>query len=548
MRVYDFIAKYLKERGINRFFGYQGGAVTPLIDAMVLSGLQYVQCYQEQASGFAADAYARLTQNCSVTVVTNGPGATNLVTAIANAHLDSVPSLFITGQVNTTDLKDKDRRQNGFQEIDTISMVRPFTKYAKQITQVSDVKYSLDKAFKEALSARKGAVVLDIPMDILMSEIDCSQIMMSQINSYPLVSEQSVDETIQLLRSSKRPLLLVGGGVRLSGAENELSKFVDKTAIPTVKTLTGLDVYTSSDIGFSGNYGVFSANMALQNADVILALGTRFAKRQVGKNISQYAPHAKIIHVDIDETELAHFSFANLSIHADIRNFLQIVNKKADFKTPEKWLLEIKQIKEKYATIYDKEEFLPVQIVKEIAKYVLSDSIITVDVGQNQMWVAQGWLLKKGQRILSSSGLGCMGYSLPAAIGSCFANPEKTVISFTGDGGLQMNLQELQSVCTHNLPIKIFVFNNHSLGMIRESQMKYHNSRFVGTENGYGVPDLKKLAFAYGINYFQWQKDIICDVLERPGPSIIEIPLPQRVSRAMTRFDFPEIYEENAYE
>lgn len=545
MRVCDYIALFLKQNDIDCFFGYQGGAVTPLIDAMTIAGLRYIQCYHEQASGFAAEAYARLTKKCSVTVVTNGPGATNLVSAIAQAHLDSIPCLFITGQVNTFDLKEKDVRQNGFQEIDAVSMARPLTKYAKQITGVSEVGDILREALDAAYSGRKGAVLLDIPMNILMSETDDSAIKETKTASVFSADEQKTAQALSLLRFAKRPLILIGGGVRLADAEDELERFVNKTALPTVKTLMGFDIRTTTEIGFSGNYGGFAANLAVQSADVILALGTRFAKRQVGKDIKQYAPNAQIIHVDIDDMELKHSAFTHLKIHADIKAFLNKAIELAEFKAPKEWLSEIDQLKEKFAPLYTQKEFQPVGIVKEISDLAPADAVITTDVGQNQMWVAQGWTLKKGQRFLTSGGLGCMGYSLPAAVGACFAYPERPVICFSGDGGFQMNMQELQSVSATRLPIKIFIFNNNSLGMIREAQMKYHDSRFVGTKVGYGVPDLEKLAFAYGIAYHLFEKSSLPTILNSNSPALIEIDFPAEVSRAMTRFDFPEIYGGN---
>lgn len=529
MKGCDYISKLLLSAGVTHVFGYQGGAVTPLIDAFARAGLKYVQCRHEQASGFAADAYARLTGKCGVVVVTNGPGATNVITAVANAHLDSVPVLFITGQVNVSDMKTENVRQNGFQEIDTVSMAKPVTKYAARIMEKSVLRNEFSKAFRIACSGRKGAVLIDLPMNLLFEDIP--DIMPSQ---EPEVGTELDDETAQtvakMLKRAERPVIVAGGGIRSAGAEKELAAFVRKTKIPVVRTLMGYDIYTQTDAGFSGNYGLPCANNALYHADLILALGTRFAKRQIGKNIKDYAPAAKIVHIDIDPAEFGHVVRPDIAVYGDLTDFLKKMNRlliKPDLK---KWTAQINKWK--------KERFSskPVDIVRRISRSAPSNCVVTTDVGQNQMWVAQGWQLKNGQRFLTSGGLGCMGFSLPAAIGAAFAK-KRNIIAFTGDGGLQMNLQELQTVAERKLPIKLFVFNNNSLGMIAEGQMKYHDSRFVGTKTGYSCPDLKKTASAFGLDYVRFNGCDLEKTLKSNKPVLIEIPLKDKVTRAFTRLD-----------
>lgn len=529
MKGCDYISKLLLSEGVTHVFGYQGGAVTPLIDAFARAGLKYVQCRHEQASGFAADAYARLTGKCGVVVVTNGPGATNVITAVANAHLDSVPVLFITGQVNVSDMKTENVRQNGFQEIDTVSMAKPVTKYAARIMEKSVLRNEFSKAFRIACSGRKGAVLIDLPMNLLFEDIP--DIMPSQ---EPEVGTELDDETAQtvakMLKRAERPVIVAGGGIRSAGAEKELAAFVRKTKIPVVRTLMGYDIYTQTNAGFSGNYGLPCANNAIYQSDLILALGTRLAKRQVGKCFADYAPAAKIVHVDIDKAELEHVVRPDIAICCDVSVFLKKMNALAVMTNIKRWTVQIEQWKK------EKLPSKPVDIVRKISAFAPAKCVVTTDVGQNQMWVAQGWQLKKGQRFLTSGGLGCMGFSLPAAIGAAAAG-SKRIIAFTGDGGLQMNLQELQTVAEQKTPVKLFVFNNHSLGMIAEGQMKYHNGRFVGTKNGYSVPDLGKTALAFGWKYARYDSCDIKQILESKASVLVEIPLKDKVTRAFTRLD-----------
>lgn len=546
MRGCDYIAKYFADKGLKHCFGFQGGAITPLIDALALKEIEFVQSYHEQASGFAAEAYARVNQDIALAVATNGPGATNFVSAIANAYLDSTPCIFITGQVNTTDIKTANVRQNGFQEVDTVEMVKPITKYAQTVLSVNDIKYELDKALDIASSGRKGCVLLDFPLNILMSEVDEKQFKIYIPQKYDInISEQQITQAVELLQGAKRPLVLIGGGVRLSDSQDELKKFLQKSEIPSVSSLMGQDVFAPTHYGFSGLYGQTYANLAILNADVILILGSRLSKRQFGKELDAYAPHAKLIQVDIDENELPHVISPFISIHANLKNFLIQFNQQISKIDCEQWKAQLKKWHIQYQQhVYVNGSFDPVKYVEEIAQNTPSDAIITTDVGQNQMWVAQGWQLKNGQRILTSGGLGCMGFSLPAAIGAQIAAPNKNVIAFMGDGGLQMNIQELQAIAQHRLPIKIVVFNNQSLGMIQEMQHKYMGNRYVGTKQGYSCPDLQKIASAYGICYIKYDSNWH-DIMSCTGPVLVEIALDKNnPTRVLIRYDKNAVYQQ----
>ena len=545
MRVCDFIAEYFYQKSLKYYFGFQGGAVTPLIDSMYQKGIRFFQSYHEQAGGFSADAYARISGELSVVMATNGPGATNLVSAVANAYLDSIPVLFITGQVNTTDIRKEGIRQNGFQEVDNVSIMQPITKYATQIQKTEDVLYELEKAIDIATSGRKGSVLVDIPLNILMSEInesDFKQYKKSKIQYK--TDKKDIDATLQMMQEAKRPVILVGGGVRSCMATDLVKELSQKTNIPVVSTWMGFDVHTPSKYGVSGLYGQTYANLALFNADFVLVLGSRFAKRQIGASFEKYVS-GSIVQVDIDETELTHNHQPDLLVHADIADFLKgLLSHKLPI-CPSDWTKRLQDWKEKY----DNDVFVngtedPVLYVRNISLNADKNTIISTDVGQNQMWVMQGWQLKDGQRVLTSGGLGCMGFSIPAAIGAQLANKKATVIAFCGDGGFQMNVQELQTIATNNLPIKIIVFNNNSLGMIQENQDKYMGGRFCGTKEGYAAPDFEKLAKAYGLKYLRYEDENPANFLEEKGACLVEIKLDAPVTKLMKRYDRNDVYEQ----
>jgi Thiamine pyrophosphate-requiring enzymes [acetolactate synthase, pyruvate dehydrogenase (cytochrome), glyoxylate carboligase, phosphonopyruvate decarboxylase] len=553
MKVAEYVAKYLRNRGVSRFFGFQGGAITPLIDAMVCEKMEYIQNYHEQASGFAAEAYARITENFSVVVVTNGPGVTNIVSSIANAYLDSTPLVVIAGQVNVADMKNsRDIRQNGFQEVDSISIVKAITKYAVTVKDVSEIKYELDKAISIAQSGRKGSVFIELPLNIIMSDVDENILVGNKEGKgNGIIIESQIKFAVDLINNSKKPVIIAGAGVRLGGAVEELDEFTKKTNIPVVTTLMGGDVVTENNYGKAGLYGETFANLAIRHSDLLLVLGSRLAKRQIGKEIQGYAPQARIIHVDIDENELFHVVDADVKICSDVRAFLKILNKKALKPNTLEWREKLEKWKMKFLnnTCVNAQGLDPVVAVKKISNFTDKETIITADVGQNQLWVAQGWTFKAGQRLLTSGGLGCMGFSLPASIGAQFADESKNVLAFMGDGGFQMNIQELETISLYGLPIKIIVFNNNSLGMIQEMQYKYFSNRLVGTKDGYGVPDIEKLSNAYKIRYVKVKTsdnvDDLQEILNSKESCLIEIELSQSPTRLLIRYDEDNIYQKN---
>lgn len=551
MVVVDYIAKYLRDIGVKHIFGYQGGGISPLIEALSnTEGLNYVQLYQEQGAGFAADAYGRISQKLGVCLVTNGPGVTNLISSIANAQFDYSPCLFFTGQVNVPDINEVDGvRQNGFQEVDTEKIVRSVTKYFVSIRKKNDIKYELNKAISIAMKSPRGAVVVELPLDIQKAEVNDAE-----LRDYSDEDEQEIIPDLSLfieqLKQSSRPLLLVGGGVRASlGSEELLEEVVKTTGLPVVCSLQGLDIYTANNYGFSGLYGSIYANLALYNADVIIGLGCRFSKRQIGI-LNKYSKSACYIQVDKNEKELSRVIPA-INYKCDISSFLKTILNLIrsdhyiyDYK---KWNEELASFKARYTDDIELNKNLvqPVIFVEHLSKYIDSEANIILDVGQNQMWCAQGLLLKKGQRIITSAGLGCMGYSLPASIGAYFAKKAKT-FAFMGDGGFQMNMQELNYIGVNKLPIKIFVFNNNSLGMIQEVQMKFQNQHYIGTKIGYNAPDFQKLADAYAIDYYLISEneigDVIKDKIASDNPVLFEICIKDNPSRLLNKYDVLDLY------
>jgi len=555
MNVAEYIAEQLKKR-VEHIFGYQGGAILKLVDSMVEAGMQYVQTYHEQAAALAADAYARVTGGLGAAIATSGPGATNLVTGIANAYFDSIPVLFITGQDYTSSINgDKMARQNGFQAVDVVGICRPITKYAKLIMTAEEVPFELEKALYMAFEGRPGPVLLDIPIDIQFKEIEVAAV---PVFSPPITTgiqgdavKSAADNVMRRLKAAKRPVILAGGGIRLANAINEFKDFADRTAIPVVTTLNALDCYEKAH-SFSGLYGNTSANLIINNADVLLVLGSRLGLRQVSKFKNDYT-NASVIQVDIDPYEQNRGLDSEFFVHSHLKPFLAAINELCCDQDPlasVSWLEAVRGWDEKYLanSRVNDDGVDPVALVATLTSLCTDDAIFTSDVGQNQMWVGQGFHVKGEQRLLNSSGHGAMGFSLPAAIGAKIAAPGRQVIAFTGDGGLQMNIQELLTLAHRRLGIKCVVFNNNTLGLMREVQGLYFGSRFYGScEKDFICPDLKGLAGAYGLNYVsitdEKQVDNLASCLADSEPWIIDVKVGIN-SKVINRYDEKHVFEQ----
>lgn len=518
MKVATFIAKFLKSKQIDTVFELQGGMITRIIDELHnQGGIKIVSVHHEQAAAMAADAYARVKNIPGVALATSGPGATNLITGIGNCFFDSVPAIFITGQVNLNEQKaDRPIRQLGFQETDIVSIIKPITKAAYSVKRAADIPNIFEQAYNISLQGRPGPVLIDIPMDIQNGECDESiEFIDSNIEySDNKEIEDFISKLQQELKNSKKPLLLLGRGVRVANLVSEIRHFIEKLNIPVVMSLNGIDSIpydNKNRIGFIGSYGNRWANYALGVSDLLLVLGSRLDLRQTGADIPTFTKGKKIFHVDIDKGELNNRIESFAVLNSDLKIFLQQIskNKFEPLSNPE-WLEEINQQKNKKNDIMELNSIKGINpnifIHKLSSKSKLAKAF-TTDVGNNQMWAAQSIEINAEQLFLSSSGMGAMGYSLPAAIGSCFAFGIKPIVSISGDGGFQINIQELQTIVRNNLPIKIVIMNNHSLGMIRQFQDSYFNSCYQSTVWGYNSPDFSKIAEAYGIESFSIDKN-----------------------------------------
>lgn len=540
MKTSDYIVEYLIDKGITDVFGYPGGMVTHLMDSFSKYQNQITVhvTYHEQGAAMAACGYAQVSGKTRVAYATSGPGATNLITGIANAYMDSTPTLFITGQVNSFEQKGNMKvRQRVFQETDIVSMVSPVTKYAVQVNDATKVKYYLDKAFYIANHGRKGSVLLDIAMDVTRTDID-----VGGLEGFVPVDEGEkevdVDKLLPIIHRSKRPVVLIGNGI--DRKEREWKKTINSLGIPVVSSMIAVDVQEglNSFYGFIGAYGDRTANFVFAKSDLVISIGARLDVRQVGAKRDNFAPESTLIRVDIDEGELRYKIRDNeIDIVADACTFLNGILSKWPSSDYSSWLNACNQIKD---VLYGHDDRNSNRFVREISKHIPEGSIITTDVGQNQVWVAQSFDVKKGQRILLSGGHGAMGYSLPASIGATIASGN-VVYSFNGDGGIQMNIQELQFNAREQLSIKTILFNNNALGMIRHFQEMYFKGDYYHTTpvGGFTSLDLKKLVVAYHMDYWTDKNendiDDLKDIFTTKKPELIEMLL------NLNTFVFPKL-------
>lgn len=532
MKASDYIVEFLIAYGIKDVFGYPGGTVTHLMHSLnkYKDSISTHLLYHEQAVAFAACSYAEsYDYHFGVAFATSGPGATNLMTGICNAYFDSLPVLFITGQVNSEDvLPDVQVRQVGFQQTDIVSMVDSFTKYSHYVTSSEDLRNALDEAIHQMWFGRPGPVLLDIPMNVFRMDIQHIDGEKRGTNSIKISRSYNLDKVHRVISDAKRPVVILGHGVHLSGAQEIVKKFLRKSQLPVVSSMLAVDILSRDNhqyYGFIGAYGDRAANFIVAKSDLLICLGTRLDIRQTGRDRTKFAPEAKIIRVDIDDNEL------NYEVHKDDIKILSDLNEvikelcKKEYDSKEKWLQVCNVIRTELKPY--EPDFIYNHIISEISFHIPDGLHITTDVGQNQVWVAQSFMCKPSQRILFSGGHGAMGYSLPAAIGCAYASL-KPVISISGDGGFQMNIQELQTIVRDNLPIVMVVINNKSLGMIRHFQEMYFDSEFSMTveDGGYSSPDFKKIADAYGIQYYKIcspedvRHEMFCDIR---NPKLIEI-------------------------
>ncbi len=536
MKISDYIVEFLIKVGVTDCFGYPGGSVTNILDSINKrrDKIHAHVTYHEQGAAFAACGYSVTSGKIGVAYSTGGPGCTNLVTGIAHAYFDSIPVLFISGNVNRYESKGNlELRQRGFQEANNVEAVGAFTKYAAYVDEPRKIKYYMEKAYSIAMDGRKGPVFLDLPMDIQRAEIN--PVELEGYNNVEMQLDNSEKELfreviVNELLKSKRPCVLLGNGIRDEKSKEIVREFIKKYNIPYFTSMIAFDILGPNkyNIGFLGAYGTRAANFAAAKSDLIIALGSRMDIRQVGAQRESFAPNAQIIRVDVDEGELKY------KVHTDEKGFCMDVTDATDVikeiniqKDYTEWLNICSEISYKLKK-YDNNS--PNDYIAAISSFFPSNSIITTDVGQNQVWVAQSLQLKEKQRVLFSGGFGAMGHALPSAIGAYYGSNHRPIICICGDGGLQMNIQELQYIFREKLPIKIIVFNNNALGMIRHFQEMYFDSVFFQTkpEGGYSSPDFVKIAEAYGLKAKKIETideitDNADDIIDDAMPFLLEI-------------------------
>lgn len=541
MKASDHITQVLVDNGVTHVFEMIGGMITHLIDSIASDGrIQLVSMHHEQGAAFAADGYGRIRGVPGVSMATSGPGATNLITGIGSCYFDSVPAVFITGQVNRHELK-KERgvRQLGFQETDIVPMVRPVTKSAVRIDDPNCFSEQVRNSFAIAKAGRPGPVLIDIPMDVQRLDVPTPELAKAADPIKPNHSE--VENIWRLVGQAKRPLILVGGGIRSAIAQTQLEACIHLAQVPVVHSLMGVDCLPSENrlrTGMIGSYGNRWANLIVAQADLLLVLGSRLDVRQTGSDPAAFAGEKKILHVDCDPSEVANRVPVHARIITDLRAFLevsQICLATMKIHVDEGWIQAGLALRHSNPDNGECKvapgKINPNQWIRELSQASHQAGTVAVDVGQHQMWAAQSWEIAKGQRFITSGGMGSMGYALPAAIGAYYANPTPVVV-IAGDGGFQCNIQELETIKRGNIPLKIVVLNNHCHGMVRQFQESYFNGRYRSTVEGYSAPDFVKVAQAYGIDAMRIQLDqemaaglawLWADPLQ---PALLEVDIP----------------------
>lgn len=516
MKASDYIASFIQQQGVHVVYGYIGGMITHLVDSIASTpGMQFVQTYHEQSAAFAAEGYSIENAKLGVAIATSGPGATNMITGIADAWFGSIPVLYITGQVNSYEYKyDKPIRQQGFQETDIVSVVKPITKYAALVDKAENLRYELEKAVHLAQSDRKGPVVLDICMDVQRAEI-----IPEKLRGYiPEDNDQQrgydISQISGMIVNAKRPMLLLGAGAQSENSKCLVAEFLKETQIPAVCSLMGLGVVDtdySYYLGLLGSYGNRCANKAMQNVDLLIAVGTRLDTRQTGAKYESFVEHGNIIHVDIDSNELTSHRLQNRMIVCDSAEhfFERILAERSEIHDYTEWHQQIDGLKAKYSQKAEVDGYVPnkspYRLMDKINEYAKDTDVFVADIGHNQMIAAQTLRVKGNQKFVTSGGLAPMGFSLPISAGITMANPKRRAISINGDGGFHMASQTLMLISQYNLPVIAFIVNNESLGMITQFQTLYFEKRMNATtkEGGYKTPDFQRLAEAYGLKYYR---------------------------------------------
>ena len=537
MRAVDAIMECLKAEGVESVFGIPGGANLPTYDALYDAGIRNILCRHEQGAGHAAEGYAKASGRVGVALATSGPGATNLVTAIADAMLDSVPTVFLTGQVRT-DLMGTD----GFQEADTVGITMPVVKHSFQVLDPREIPHMVHEAFYIARTGRPGPVLVDVPQDLSRADIryDPSEAQKVDLPGYKNFVEGNAKQirlAAKALANARRPIIYAGGGVINGNAAQELTDLVLTGGFPVTCTVMGLGGFPAPHdqwLGMLGMHGTRTANYAMDNADLIVAVGARFDDRITGK-LSEFAPRAKFVHIDVDPAEISKNVPAHIPIVGDCKRILPKLMAEyraleADRARMDDWWRQLREWQDQYPLKYESSkegEIPPQRMIQAMYEVTGGDAIVTSDVGQHQMWCAQYFHFSKPRRWINSGGLGTMGFGLPSAIGAKVACPDDLVICLAGDGSLVMTCQELATAVEHDIPVKVFIMNNGYLGMVRQWQELFWDKRYSAVDMGKS-PDWVKLAEAFGATGMRVEADdevegAMRDAIEADGPVVLDV-------------------------
>jgi len=527
----QILIRCLQEEGVDTIFGYPGGRVLNIYDEIYQSNLRHILTRHEQGATHAADAYARVTGRPGVCITTSGPGATNAVTGIATAHMDSIPLIVFTGQVNVAALG-----RDSFQEADITGITLPITKHSYLVRNTKDLARIVKEAFYIATTGRPGPVVIDLPSDIMVNKARFDYPKSVNLRGYRIlkkVNQLQVNQAAQMINQSRRPVLYVGGGAISSGAHQEILVLAEKAGLPVTTTLMGLGAFPGTHrlfLGMLGMHGTRYANYAICECDCLIAVGARFDDRVTGK-IEAFAPKAKVVHIDIDPAEIGKNVRVDVPIVGDVRMVLGELIPKIEANAAERaeWLARIDEWKREYPLAYHKGDdcIKPQYVIEQIYEVTQGEAIITTEVGQHQMWAAQHYKYVRPRSLVTSGGLGTMGFGLPAAIGAQIGMPDRLVFDISGDGSFQMNSHELATAVSYNLPIKVAIINNGYLGMVRQWQKLFYGGRYSQTDLEGMSPDFVKLAEAYGMTGIRVTRPeevrpAIEQAIATPGPVLID--------------------------
>lgn len=526
----EILRDVLIKEGVEVIFGIPGGVVIPIFDVLYDAPIKVVLTRHEQGAAHAADGYARATGRLGVCLATSGPGATNLVTGIATAAFDSVPMLAITGQVKTPLIGN-----DAFQEADTTGITRPITKHNFLVKDVRDLARTLREAIHIATTGRPGPVLVDIPHDVSVSSCDGEIPEKVDLPGYKPRYEghpRQIKLAAEAINAAERPIIYAGGGAIISGAAGELATLAREGNIPVTLTLLGLGAFPGDDpkfLGMLGMHGTAAANYAIQESDIIVAVGARFDDRVTGR-LDAFAPHARIVHIDIDPASISKNVKVDIPVVGDARLILAELNKLIKHKDRDAWFEKISDWRAKHPLAYRENGLKPQYVIQEICRASGDNVVIATEVGQNQMWTAQFFTFKHPRQIVSSGGLGTMGYGFPAAIGASFGCPGAVVWDIAGDGSIQMNIQELATAVGHKLPVKVAILNNGYLGMVRQWQQLFFNKRYSSTDLAWNNPDFVKVAEAYGAHGFRVKEKsevpgAVRKAIDTPGPVVIDFQI-----------------------